>query len=72
MPRMDFNAIVLRASDLFWCLAISDVEDYFEDRRDLLDELRVLELRCQRLGREDLYAAAVERQEQKARTKERQ
>jgi hypothetical protein len=72
MPRMDFNAIVLRATDLFWCLAISDVEDYFEDRRDLLDELRVLELRCERLGREHFYAAVVESQERRARMKERQ
>ena len=41
MPRVDFDAMVLRTTDLFWCLAISDVEDCFEDRRDLLDELSV-------------------------------
>lgn len=72
MPRMDFNAILLRATDLFWCLAISDVEGCFEERCDLLRELRVLELRCQRLGHPDLYSAAVEFQERKARMKERQ
>jgi hypothetical protein len=72
MPRMDFNAIVLRATDLFWCLAISDVEDCFEDRCELLDELRALEFRCERLGRGGFYAAVVESQERKARTKERQ
>ncbi len=71
MPRMDFDAIVLRATALFWRLAISDVEDYYEDRRDLLNELRVLELRCQRLGRDGLYAAVVESQERRARMRER-
>jgi hypothetical protein len=70
MPRMDFNAIILRATDLFWCLAISDVEDCFEDRRELLDELKVLEQRCQKLGRTDLYDAAIAYQERRSRVRD--
>jgi len=67
MPRMDFRALVLRATDLLWCLAISDVDESFVDRSRLLDELRILEARSARLGREDLYAAAIEAQERRAR-----
>jgi hypothetical protein len=62
MPRMDFRALALRATDLLWCLAISDVDESFGDRSQLLDDLRILEARSAMLGREDLYAAAIEAQ----------
>lgn len=42
MPKMNMNALILRATDLLWCLAISDVEDYFEDRKPMLRELMLL------------------------------
>jgi hypothetical protein len=67
MPKMDMSGLILRATDLLWCLAISDVEDYFEDRSPLLHELTVLAERSQQLGYPDLYAAVVEAQEKRAR-----
>ena len=70
MPRMDFHALVLRATDLLWCLAISDIDQSFGDRSQLLDELRILEALSASLRREDLYAAAIEAQERRARIRE--
>jgi hypothetical protein len=72
MPMLDFTAIVLRATDLFWYLAISDVDGQLEDRRAILDQLRALEQRCAQIGRGDLYAAVVEAQERRARVREGQ
>jgi hypothetical protein len=70
MKKMGMNAVILRATDLLWCLAISDVEDYFEDRRPMLRELTLLEERARQLGYRDLYAAAVEAQEKMARVQD--
>jgi hypothetical protein len=67
MTKMDMTAVILRATDLLWCLAISDVEDYFEDRRPMLHELTLLAERSRQLGCPDLYAAVVEAQEKRAR-----
>jgi hypothetical protein len=72
MPEMDMNAVILRTTDLLWCLAISDVEDYFEDRRPMLHELTLLEERSRKLGRRDLYAAVVEAQEKRAGVRDAQ
>ena len=59
MPEKDVAAVILRTTDLLWCLAIADVEDGFVDRRTLLDELRNLEQRSRWLGQADLYFAIV-------------
>jgi hypothetical protein len=72
MPKMDMTAVILRVTDLLWCLAISDVEDYREDRCPLLHEIRLLEERSQGLGCPDLYAAVVEAQEKRTRVRDPQ
>ncbi len=72
MPKMNMNALILRATDLLWCLAISDVEDYFEDRKPMLRELMLLAERSRQLGHPDLYAAVVEAQEKRARVQDPQ
>ena len=62
MPKTDLAALILRGRDLFWCLAFSDIDDVQGDRWDrwtLLDGLRALEIRSQRLGERDLYSAIV-------------
>jgi hypothetical protein len=65
LPKMNMTAVILRATDLLWCLAISDVEDYFEDRRPMLHELKLLEERSRQLGHPELYVAVVEAQERR-------
>jgi hypothetical protein len=70
MPKMDMTAVILRATDLLWCLAISDVEDYFEDRRPMLHELKLLEERSRQLRHPDFYAAVVEAQEKRPRVQD--
>lgn len=62
---MDLPALITRANDLLWCIAMLDVEGTFTGRSELLEQLRALELRGQRLNELDLYSAVIRAQEAK-------
>jgi len=55
---MTQDAILLRARDLLWCIALSDVDGRPANRESILKELQSLETKC-RLRGVDLYPAAV-------------
>jgi hypothetical protein len=59
MSNRDLNSLILRGRDLLWCLALSDVNGHQGERWILLNGLRTLEMKSQRLGEQDLYSAIV-------------
>ena len=65
MPKMDLAAVITRATDLLWCIAMLDVEGSFTGRSELLEQLRMLELRGRRLNESDLYSSVIRVQEGK-------
>jgi hypothetical protein len=65
MRKMDLAAVITRATDLLWCIAMMDVEGTFTGRSELLEQLRTLELRGRRLNESDLYSSVIRVQEGK-------
>lgn len=59
MKAMSLDAILLRARDLLWCLAMSDVDGMPRDRQTLLAELGGLELKSAQRFDADLYRFVV-------------
>lgn len=65
MPKMDLAAVITRATDLLWCIAMLDVEDSFTGRSELLEQLRMLEMRGHPPNESDLYSSVIRVQERK-------
>jgi hypothetical protein len=59
MRKRDLAAVITRANDLLWCIAMLDVEGAVTGRSEMLEQLRALELRCHTLNEPDLYSAVI-------------